>query len=174
MRITVRFSMLERVLAEQVFTQDGRKYVRGSKATPCNFAYLEKPRISSSHGRLSIRTRFSGKSALDMFGQCIGLGGSFDAEILAAPYHKDGKLALRQVEVRSLNADSYYIRRVRQALAATIERDFSIQLVDVARKMLEQPSPGSYQVLLPALEVQAIEVGEQAVTVVVDLQLVVQ
>lgn len=173
-QIEVHFSMLERVLANQVFTQEGRKYVRGSKTTPCNFAYLEKPHVSSNQGRISIRTRFTGKSALDMFGRCIGLGDSFEADILATPYHNGGKLALKNVEVRSLKADSYYIRKVRQTLAATIERDFSIQLLDAARKILEQPQNGSYKVSLSALEVQAIEIGDNAVKVIVDLRLAVQ
>ena len=48
--IELRFDALERIIAEQVFTQDGRKYVRGTPATKCQFAYLEKPHIGSADG----------------------------------------------------------------------------------------------------------------------------
>ena len=35
----------------QVFTEDGRRYVKGSKDKRCNFAYLENPRIGAANGR---------------------------------------------------------------------------------------------------------------------------
>ena len=43
--VHLQFGALERMLSKQVFTQDGRKYVKGSQKTPCNFAYLEHPQF---------------------------------------------------------------------------------------------------------------------------------
>ena len=43
--LKIQFGALERMLGEQVFTQDGRRYVHGTATTKCNFAYLEKPRV---------------------------------------------------------------------------------------------------------------------------------
>lgn len=174
-RIEVHFSLLERVLAKQVFTQEGRKYVRGSKSTPCNFAYLESPKITAQKGRLSIRTHYSGRRALDLFGSCVGLGGSFLADITATPYHRQGKLALKNVHVASVEgADSFYIRRVRQQLAASIERDFSVDLLPAAQSLLEQPPGAAYQIGVAALEVEKIEVNGEAVLVTLDLRLAVR
>jgi len=48
--------------------------VKGSQKTPCNFAYLEHPQFQGKDGKLVIRARFSGRSSLNMFGQCVGLG----------------------------------------------------------------------------------------------------
>jgi hypothetical protein len=59
----LRFGALERMLAEQVFTQDGRRYVHGSRVNQCNFAYLERPQIREEDGRLRIRARFTGWTA---------------------------------------------------------------------------------------------------------------
>ena len=87
--IHIQFAALERMLGEQLFTQDGRKYVRGSAAAKCNFAYLEKPRFQGTDGKLRIRARFTGRSALNMFGQCVGLGDAFTAAITAVPQYKD-------------------------------------------------------------------------------------
>lgn len=163
------------MLAKQVFTQEGRKYVRGSKATPCNFAYLESPRITAHNGRISIRTRYSGRRALDLFGSCVGLGGSFLADITATPYHRDGKLALKDVKVDAVEgADSFYIRRVRRALAASIERDFSVDLLPAAQRLLEQPPGAAYQVGVSSLDVQGIALNGEAVLVTLDLQLAVR
>ena len=52
------------MLAEQVFTQEGRRYVRGTKAAKCNYAYLEKPQMRGENGLLRIKANFSGRSAL--------------------------------------------------------------------------------------------------------------
>src|ERR1019366_9160803 len=79
------FSALQRILAGQVFTEEGRLYVRGDRKNKCNFAYLEKPAVSADSGRLVIRARFSGRSSQSLFGRCFGMGDSFDVLIGANP-----------------------------------------------------------------------------------------
>ncbi len=66
-----------RMLGQTVFTQDGRRYVHNDKTNKCNFAYLEKPQVRSEGGKLRIHARFTGRSSLNMFGQCVGLGDAF-------------------------------------------------------------------------------------------------
>src|SRR5689334_4732007 len=83
--LSLRFGALERLLGEQVFTQEGRRYVRGTKANNCNFSYLEKPRVQGLKSRLLIHARFTGRSSLNMFGGCVGLGDAFDLTITAMP-----------------------------------------------------------------------------------------
>ena len=73
----LQFGALERMIAEAVFTQDGRRYVHNDKSNKCNFAYLEKPQIQGAGGRLRIRAKFTGRSALNVIGQCVGLGDAF-------------------------------------------------------------------------------------------------
>ena len=93
----IQFAALERMLAAQLFTQDGRKYVHGSAAAKCNFAYLEKPHFQGADGKLVIRANFTGQSALNMFGQCVGLGDAFHVAITASPQFKDGNIGLSNV-----------------------------------------------------------------------------
>src|ERR1019366_6290019 len=69
--LELRYSALERILAEQLFTVDGRHYVRGNPSTRCQFAFLEKPHIDSERFdkdqfRLRVKARFSGRSAFDL------------------------------------------------------------------------------------------------------------
>ena len=73
--LQLKFGALERMLADSVFTQEGRRYVHGNKGNKCNFAYLEHPDLrGDASGRLNVAARFSGRSALDLFGRCIGMG----------------------------------------------------------------------------------------------------
>jgi hypothetical protein len=115
--LELRFAALERILAEQVFTQDGRHYVRGNKSTRCQFAYLEKPHIDADGARLRVAARFSGRSAIDLLGGCVGLGDSFDLVMTATPVVRAGAIALKDVKVTTTR-ESYYIRKVRAGAGA--------------------------------------------------------
>ena len=44
--IEIRFPLLERQLSQKMFSQDGRKYVKGNPQSKCNFADLAQPRAS--------------------------------------------------------------------------------------------------------------------------------
>lgn len=136
----IRFDALKRMLSEQAFTQDGRRYVRGSKQAHCNFAYLESPDIGGQDGRLRINARFTGRTALDVFGGCVGLGDAFDVTILATPLYKDGNLGLRDVQVaQSQGRTSLYIRRVCSAMKHSLETDFRYPVAAEAKRILEEP-----------------------------------
>jgi hypothetical protein len=174
-RLEIHYSVLERLLAEQMFTAEGRKYVRGSEKSRCSFAYLTHPKISGVSGRLRIDTHFGGRSALDVFGKCLGVGDDFDLTIYAVPYHGSGKLRFREVETDTKGRDSLYIRRVRLGLKRTLEHDFLYPLEDAARRLLEGPQPGAfYKQRLTDFEVAVIEIGEQAVVLHLDFRLSVR
>jgi len=165
----IRFGALERMLAEQVFTQEGRRYVRGDKNTKCNFAYLEKPQIRAEDGRLQIRAKFTGRSSLNMFGQCVGLGDAFDLVIGAAPQYHDGGLRLQAVKVTSEHKTGYYIRRVCTALEASLARDFHYAVEAEARKLLEAPDREIHKFNVPE-----IRVSNDALVLVVEFELTVK
>src|SRR5262249_53104112 len=135
--LQIQYAAIGKVLAQQVFTQEGRKYVRGSKEQRCNFAYLEHPEISAAGGRLGIRARFTGRSARNLFGRCIGLGDSFDGQIAATPYFHDNVISFKDVRVESINKDGVYIRMVRSALAYSLSNEFQYKVVDDAKQILE-------------------------------------
>ena len=161
------FGTLERIIGEQLFTQEGRHYVKGNKATRCQFAYLEKPHIDAEGPRLRVKARFSGRSALDMFGGCVGLGDSFDLTLTAAPATKNGAIVFNDVNVATLK-DSYYIRRVRAAMARSVSKDFKIEIRDHARNLLS--SAGD----LTAFDLSEVRVTPKALVLVVEFQLVVK
>jgi len=161
------YTTLERVVGEQLFTQDGRHYVRGNKSTRCQFAYLEKPHIDADGARLRVKARFSGRSAVDLLGGCVGLGDSFDLAMTALPAAKAGAIVFNEVNIATPK-DSYYIRRVRVALARSIARDFKIELRDRARTLLEPAGD------LASFDLAGIRVTPTALVLVVEFKLVVK
>jgi hypothetical protein len=173
--IELRFTTIERIIAAQLFTQDGRHYVRGNPTTRCKFAYLETPHIDSDNGRIRVRARFSGRSAVN-FGGCVGLGDSFDLTLTAAPAVHNGAIVLHDVSITTPR-DSYYIKRVRSALAQSISKDFRIELKDQAKKLLESQDPPKdalYKQELASFDLGEVRVTGDALVLVVEFRLVVK
>jgi hypothetical protein len=171
----IQFGALERMLSEQVFTQEGRRYVHGSKQSKCNFAYLEKPQVHGENGRLRMTARFSGRSALNLAGQCVGLGDAFDVVILALPFYKNGAIALQDVKITSDGKTGYYIRRVCSAMEASLARDFKYGLERESQLMLENPAvQPNYKREVRRFNVTDIRVSTDALVLQIDFELTVK
>lgn len=168
--LRIFFPALERLLAQEVFTQDGRRYVRGSPKQKCDFAYLENPRISGKDGRLVIRALFSGRSALGVMGRCVGLGDAFDLTLSGTPVFDHGALTFKDITVTT-NKDSYYIRRVKKAMQQSLDRQIRYDVSAAAQRMLVIPKgTGSYSTELKDFQVPGVRVENDAV--VLEIQFV--
>jgi len=171
----VQFAALERMLGEQVFTQEGRRYVKGSKDNKCSFAYLEKPQVRGEAGRLRMKARFSGRSMLNVAGLCVGLGDAFDVVILALPIYKSGSIMLQGVKVSSEGKTGVYIRKVCAAMEAALARDFRYAVERDAQLMLENPAvQPNYKREVRKFEVHDILVSNDALVLQVDFELTVK
>jgi len=173
--LRIHHSVIKKILAEQVFTDDGRKYVKANRAAKCTYAYLENPEIGEEKGRLKIRARFSGRSARDFFGRCLGLGDSFLVAITAVPYYDNGLIRLKDVNVVSEDKDGIYIRRVRAALTENLSTQFSYGVMLDAKKILEeQRDKAAYRQQLVSFTVSQIRVTGDALVLTMDFVLDVQ
>lgn len=171
----IQFNALERMLSETVFTQEGRRYVHGDKNNKCNFAYLEKPQVHNDGGRLAIHAKFTGRSALNALGVCVGLGDAFGLMITATPEFHDGNIALGKITVASDGKTGYYIRRVCAALSSSLQRDFRYPISTQFQKALEDPAiQPAYPRQLRNFKVPEIRVSSDALILVLDFELTVK
>jgi hypothetical protein len=171
----LEFGALERMLAEQVFTQDGRRYVHGDQKNRCDFAYLEKPQIQGDSGHLRIRARFTGRSAWNIVGRCVGLGDAFNVVVTATPQYRDGNLVLQDVTATSDGKTGIYIRKVCSVLGSSLARDFKYPLAEAAQKILEDSTsqPG-YKREVRHFQVTGIHVSGDALVLALDFELTVK
>jgi len=173
--LVIRFTTIQEVLRRQVFTQDGRKYVRGTPAARCSFAYLQNPAVGGAGGVVTVDAHFSGRSALNLLGACVGLGDSFDVVIRAMPYYQDGRLRLKDVRVEGKGRDGFYIRRVCASLAESLRTQFSYSILEEARKLLERKTADAgFGQELERFQVSAVRVTSDAVILTLDFTLVVK
>lgn len=163
------------MLAQQIFTQDGRRYVHNDRTHKCDFAYLEKPRVGSAGTKLKILARFTGRSAFNVFGQCVGMGDAFDVSITAAPEFRAGYIALGGVGVTSEDKSGYYVRRVCNALAASLGRDFRYPISAEFQRAMEDPAVlPLYPREFRNFRVPSIRVTGDSLVLVVDFDLTVK
>ena len=172
--LELRYEALERLIAQQMVTGDGRKYVHGSAASRCQYAYLETPHIGAENGRLRIMAKFSGRSAVGLLGLCVGMGDSFDFILMATPVARNGAVGLDHVDVTT-ERNSYYIRTVRRALAQSFQKDFKIDVREQARKLLEQgPENTPVKSELKDFELSGVSLTPDSVLLEVEFRLVVK
>lgn len=173
--VELSYSSLQKMLAAQLFTQDGRKYVRGSQSTKCSYAYLEKPKVGEAGGRLRVESRFSGRSALNMFGKCVGMGDSFDLVILATPIYTGGAMQFKDVYVETKGKETFYSRQVRNALAKTLDSQLKWPIEGLARTILESATTTlPVEKKLSRFHVTAITVEKTSLVLTVDFRLQVK
>jgi len=173
--IEIRFPLLEKQLSSALFTQDGKRYVKGTPQSRCNFAYLAEPHFSSRDGQLLIQAKFTGKSSMDLFGRCVGFGDSFSFEILSDLNTKDGALLLHKPTVKIISRDSYYSRQVLKALQSSIADAIKYPIRDEMRKLLAAGSATApYKVTIPKLEIRGIQVLKDSLLVDVDTRFLVE
>lgn len=173
--IHLSFNALERLLSKQLFSEEGRRYVRGDRNNKCNYAWLEQPKVWGENGRLVIRARFTGRTAWDVFGRCIGMGDSFDVRITSMPYYKDGSIGLSQTAAAPEGGGGFYARQVCAALAASLNRDFRYPLATELKRALEEPgSLPEYPRELRRFSVTRIFMSENAVVLTLDFALAVR
>lgn len=172
--LEIRYGALERLVKEQMFTTEGRRYVRGSASKKCSYAYMQDPHLAASGSRLVLKVHFDGRSGMNVLGGCVGLGDTFDLTITAKPVPRDGGIVFDELVV-STPRDSFYIRRVRNAVIETFHRDFQIDVRDQAKRLLEAPTRNaSYQQELRDLKLSGVRVTQDALVLEVDFKLVVK
>jgi hypothetical protein len=174
--IDVSFEALQKIIGTQMFTEDGRRYVRGSKAARCNFAYLENPRIAGAGDKLRVQAKFSGRSAVDMFGKCVGLGDSFDLTIYATPYTNQGTVLFKDVNVDANGRRGFYLDRVVNNVQKTFASTFKLSVDEEAKRLLDFPQapPGSLSRKVEGFKLEGIRVSKDAVVLQVDFHVYVK
>lgn len=173
--LEIQFGVLERLIGDQAFTAEGRRYVQGNKDQHCRYAYLENPKLSGIGDRMQLKVKFTGQTALDMFGHCVGVGDSFDLTIIAKPVvDKSGEVGFESFQVMTPR-DSFYIRRVRGALVETLNKEFKLDIMAQTRKLVEAPQPvGRFQQQISGLTLGGVRVTADALVLAVDFKVTVK
>ena len=152
-----------------MFTDEGRRYVRGNRTAKCSYAWLESPEVSGFEGKLVIRAKFTGRSGWDVFGRCVGMGDSFDLRIAATAVYDNGNIAFREVSAAPEGKGGFYASRVSSTIAGSLQRDFRYPIAADAKRVLEDPGANpQYPRQLERFHVPAVRVTADSLVLVLD------
>jgi hypothetical protein len=173
--LRIYFTAVQKILSQQIFTQDGRRYVKGTQKSKCGFVYIDNPRLAENNGWLSLKTRVTARTGWELFGACLGPGDSFDLAIEGAPYYQDGSIRMKDVRVMAVDRGTWYSRRIRDAFARNFPKYFEYKVLDDLRNTLEKGQPkGPYELRLGTFQVPRIRVLNDSVILELDFSLSVR
>lgn len=171
----LQYSAIQKVLNQQVFTEGGRLYVKGTPKTKCAYAYMEKPALGGEQGKLRIEALFNGRNAANFFGKCIGLGDEFAVRIRALPFYEHGVLRLKDVEVETAGKQTFYARKVKETIQEKLPQAFAYPVSTEARKILETRRGNEpYQQQLQSFQITRMQVTTEALVLWLEFTLVVK
>ncbi len=173
--LRIYFTAVQKILSQQVYTQDGRKYVKGTAKSKCGFVYIDNPRLGEKNGLLSLRTRVTARTGWEIFGACFGPGDSFDLAIEGAPYYQDGSIRMKEIRVATVDRGTWYSHRIRDAFARNFPKYFEYKVLDDLRNTLEKGQPkGPYNLQLGTFQVPGIRVLNDSIILDLDFSLSVR
>lgn len=168
--LKIAYRAIEKALVSQVFVNDGRKFLIGSPQTPCTQAFLDSPAVAPQGERLQIRARFHSRAGVEISGECVGTGDTFEVWMSGVPAYRDGVLFLDQIRVQT--PDKPYGDLARNLLDQTLPRLLRYPLLDeVRRKAAAHSRQGPYQVAVSRLAVSTITLGANHISISFDLTL---
>ena len=173
--LRIYFTAVQKILSQQIFTQDGRKYVKGTQKSKCGFVYIDNPRLGENNGLLSLKMRVTARTGWDILGACLGPGDSFDLAIVGAPYYRDGSIRMKEIRVATVDRGTWYSRRIRDAFARNFPKYFEYKVLDDLRNTIEKGQPkGPYDLQLGTFQVPQIRVLNDSVILDLDFSLSVR
>ena len=168
--LNIGYRAIEKALLSEVFVDGGRKFLLGSPQTPCAQAFLASPAVSPQGERLQIRARFHSQAGVEISGECVGAGDTFDVWMSGVPAYRDGVLFLDQIRVQT--PDKPYGDLARNLLGQTLPRLLRYPLLDeVRQKAAENSRQGPYQVAVARLDVGRITLAADHLSIPFDFTL---
>lgn len=137
LRMTAR--ALERALAAQAFNgPQGRRYLSGSERTPCDYAYLEQPRLQARDGKVRLTVHLRARRGLALLKGCLGVPVSPQVTITGDPFLDGEALGLRNVAVERLDGSLESLPVIRQLLLSFVRRQLPAEFRYAFRSELDR------------------------------------
>jgi hypothetical protein len=166
---------LERTLQKQLFNgPEGRYYMRGNEKSAC-YVYAEDPKVSFVQDRVVVHVKTHAKLGGGLFGSCVGLGMSPEADVSVLPNAENESLGFRDARVDKLSESKELNFLLVPFLSRKLPQQMTVNAATLLRQMLStsQQTTG-YDMNLVELHIHSMQVIGDALVVDVDGQLSVK
>lgn len=166
--IKVSTEALERTLYKQLFTENGRYYMRGKPGAAC-YAYAEDPKVSLNGDRVVVHIKAHAKLGTSMHGACLGVGLNTEADVSVVPDAEGESIGFRDARIEHLSESRELNFFLEPFLSRKLPQQMKVNAAQLLRELLSQSSQTTgYQILLDSLKIHSMQVHGPALAVDLD------
>lgn len=163
--IKVSTDALKRTLDKQLFTQNGRYYLRGNPGTAC-FAYAEDPKISLNGDRVVVHIKAHARLGTSVHGACVGVGLNTEADVSVVPDAEGESIGFRDARIEHLSESRELNFFLEPFLSRKLPQQMKVNAAGLLRQLLSQSTQTTgYQIQLDNLKIHSMQVSGPALAV---------
>ncbi len=164
--IKISAQALERTLHQQLFTgPDGKYYIKGAEGQPC-FVYAKDPKVNFKDDRIVIHISTKSRLGTGVFGSCIGVGLTTDADVSVIPEAEGESIGFRDARVDSLSASHELSFLLIPFLTRKLPQQMKINAAELIRQLLKKSAEATgYDVKLDNLKIHSMMVEKGSLVV---------
>lgn len=156
--LKVSSQALERTLNKQLFTQDGRYYIRGKPGSAC-FVYAEDPQVSFNGDRIVVHIKAHAKLGTSLHGACLGVSLNTEADVSVVPDAQGETIGFRDARIEHLSESPELNFFLEPFLSRKLPQQMKVNAADSLRQLLTQSTQTTgYQITLDDLKIHSMQV----------------
>jgi len=167
LRITAKG--MEQTLQTQLFNgPDGRYYLRGNATSAC-FVYADQPHVSFVNDRVVVHVRTSSRLGTGVFGKCVGLGFTTQADVSVVPDAENETIGFRDALIERLTGNKELDFFVVPFLSRKLPQQMKVNAAELLRNLLATSLQSTgYAMKLTKLKVHSMQVDKDVLVVDLD------
>jgi len=164
--IRISAQALERTLHQQLFNgADSKYFIKGKDGEPC-YVYARDPKVSFKDERIVVHVSTKSRLGTGVFGSCIGVGLTTDADVSVIPQAEGESIGFRDARVDSLSASKELGFLLIPFLTHKLPQQMKINAADLIKQLLKQSAAVTgYDVRLDNLKIHSMVVEKGSLVV---------
>lgn len=165
LEIKVSSQALERTLNKQLFTDNGRYYLRGKPGAAC-YAYAEDPQVTLNGDRIVVHIKAHARLGTTLHGACLGVALNTEADVSVVPQAEGESIGFRDARIEHLSESRELNFFLEPFLSRKLPQQMKVNAAELLRQLLSQSAQTTgYQILLDNLKIHSMQVQGPALAV---------
>ena len=160
---------LERTLRAQLFNgPEGRYYLRGDLHSAC-YVYADQPSVHFAGDRIVVHVHTRSRLGTGVFGKCVGLGFSTDADVSVLPDAEGETIGFRDARIEKLTGSREIDFLLIPFLSRKLPQELTVNAAEIIRQLLNRSRENTgYAMSLEKLKIHSMIVENGILAVDLD------
>ena len=167
--LKVSSAALERTLVQQLFSApDGRYYLKGDRGSAC-YVFIDQPSVHFKDDRVVIHVNTHSRLGAGVFGKCVGVGFSTEADVSVVPEAEGESIGFRDARIDRFTGNKELDFLLVPFLQRKLPASMKLNAAELLRSALSKTRDSSgYLIALDRLKVHSMLVEKDRLTVDLD------